>query len=187
MKFYELAGYFERIEQTSGRIAMTELLAEIFKSVDPGEARHVAYLLQGRVAPRFVEVEFGIGNKLLQAAIAAAFDVEPGEVREQLRDLGDHGLTAERFCQAEGAGLTVIEVFERLDALARTSGEGSVESKVTQLASLMRDAGPLENRYLVRIPLVRLRLGVGDPTIMDGMSFASRGRQVRAFGNRARL
>ena len=76
MKFYELAGYFERIEQTSGRIAMTELLAEIFKSVDPGEARHVAYLLQGRVAPRFVEVEFGIGNKLLQAAIAAAFDVE---------------------------------------------------------------------------------------------------------------
>ncbi|MCY3802339.1 MAG: ATP-dependent DNA ligase [Chloroflexi bacterium] len=172
MKFYELAGYFERIEQTSGRIAMTELLAEIFKSVDPGEARHVAYLLQGRVAPRFVEVEFGIGNKLLQAAIAAAFDVEPGEVREQLRDLGDHGLTAERFCQAEGAGLTVIEVFERLDALARTSGEGSVESKVTQLASLMRDAGPLENRYLVRIPLVRLRLGVGDPTIMDGMSFA---------------
>ena len=175
MKFQELAGYFERIEQTSGRIAMTELLAEIFKSVDPGEARHVAYLLQGRVAPRFVEVEFGIGNKLLQAAIAAAFEVEPGEVRKQLRDLGDHGLTAERFCQAEGAGLTVIEVFERLDALARTSGEGSVESKVTQLANLMRDAGPLENRYLVRIPLVRLRLGVGDPTIMDGMSFARAG------------
>ena len=69
----------------------------------------------------------------------------------------------------------MIEVFERLDALARTSGEGSVESKVSQLASLMRDAGPLENRYLVRIPLVRLRLGVGDPTIMDGMSFARAG------------
>ena len=87
MKFYELAGYFERIEETSGRIAMTELLAEIFKSVDPGEACRVAYLIQGRVAPRFVEVEFGIGNKLLQAAIASAFDVDPGEVRKQLRDL----------------------------------------------------------------------------------------------------
>ena len=172
MKFHELAAYFEQIEQISGRIAITELLAEIFKSVDPGEARSVAYLIQGRVASRFVEVEFGVGNKLLQAAIASAFDVEPEEVRKQLRDLGDHGLTAERFCQAEGVGLTVIEVFDRLDALARTAGEGSVESKVSQLASLMRDAGPLENRYLVRIPLERLRLGVGDPTIMDGMSFA---------------
>ena len=69
----------------------------------------------------------------------------------------------------------MLEVFDRLDALARTSGEGSVESKVTQLASLMRDAGPLENRYLVRIPRERLRLGVGDPTIMDGMSFAGVG------------
>ena len=172
MKFHELAAYFEQIEQISGRIAITELLAEIFKSVGPGEARRVAYLIQGRVAPRFVEVEFGVGNKLLQAAIASAFDVEREEVRKQLRDLGDHGLTAERFCQAEGVGLTVIQVFDRLDALARTAGEGSVESKVSQLASLMRDAGPLENRYLVRIPLERLRLGVGDPTIMDGMSFA---------------
>ena len=172
MKFHDLAVYFERIEQISGRIAITELLAEIFKSVDPSEARRVAYLIQGRVAPRFVEVEFGVGDKLLVSAIASAFEVELEEARGHVRALGDHGLAAEKLCGAADAGLTVTEVFDRLDALARTIGEGSVESKVAQLASLMRDSGPLENRYLVRIPLERLRLGVGDPTIMDGMSFA---------------
>ena len=172
MKFHDLAVYFERIEQISGRIAITELLAEIFKSVDPSEARRVAYLIQGRVAPRFVEVEFGVGDKLLVSAIASAFEVELEEAQGHVRALGDHGLAAEKLCGAEDAGLTVTEVFDRLDALARTAGEGSVDSKVAQLASLMRDFGPLENRYLVRIPLERLRLGVGDPTIMDGMSFA---------------
>ncbi len=172
MKFHDLAVYFERIEQISGRIAITELLAEIFKSVDPSEARRVAYLIQGRVAPRFVEVEFGVGDKLLVSAIASAFEVELEEARGHVRALGDHGLAAEKLCGAADAGLTVTEVFDRLDALARTAGEGSVDSKVAQLASLMRDSGPLENRYLVRIPLERLRLGVGDPTIMDGMSFA---------------
>ncbi len=172
MKFHDLAVYFERIEQISGRIAITELLAEIFKSVDPSEARRVAYLIQGRVAPRFVEVEFGVGDKLLVSAIASAFEVKLEEAQGHVRALGDHGLAAEKLCGAADAGLTVTEVFDRLDALARTAGEGSVESKVAQLASLMRDSGPLENRYLVRIPLERLRLGVGDPTIMDGMSFA---------------
>ena len=172
MKFHDLAVYFERIEQISGRIAITELLAEIFKSVDPSEARRVAYLIQGRVAPRFVEVEFGVGDKLLVSAIASAFEVKLEEAQGHVRELGDHGLAAEKLCGAADAGLTVTEVFDRLDALARTAGEGSVDSKVAQLASLMRDSGPLENRYLVRIPLERLRLGVGDPTIMDGMSFA---------------
>ncbi len=177
MKFHDLATYFERIEQTNGRIAITEVLAEMFKSVGPAEARHVAYLIQGRVAPTFVAVEFGIGEKLLVSAIASAFEVEPEETREQVRTLGDHGLAAEKLCNARGANLTVSEVFDRLDALARTAGEGSVESKVTQLSSLMREAGPLENRYLVRIPLERLRLGVGDPTIMDGLSFARVGNK----------
>ncbi len=186
MKFYDLATYFERIEQTSGRIAITELLAEIFKSVDPAEARRVAYLIQGRVAPTFVEVEFGIGEKLLVLAIVSAFDIEPEQASEQVRALGDHGLAAEKLWDAPGGSLTVSEVFDRLDALARTAGEGSVESKVSQLSSLMRDLGPLENRYLVRIPLERLRLGVGDPTIMDGLSFARVGdKSERAAIERA--
>ena len=186
MKFYDLATYFERIEQTSGRIAITELLAAIFKSVDPAEARRVAYLIQGRVAPTFVEVEFGIGEKLLVLAIVSAFDIEPEQASEQVRALGDHGLAAEKLWDAPGGSLTVSEVFDRLDALARTAGEGSVESKVSQLSSLMRELGPLENRYLVRIPLERLRLGVGDPTIMDGLSFARVGdKSERAAIERA--
>ena len=175
MKFRELAEAFRRIEETSGRIAITEILAGLFKGSEPSDARRIAYLIQGRVAPTFVPVEFGIGDRLLIVAIATAFDIDAEDVGEQVTSLGDHGLAAESLCRGEGNSLSVAEVFHRLDSLARTAGEGSVAGKVEQLASLMRAAGPLENRYLARIPLERLRLGVGDPTIMDGLSFAAVG------------
>ena len=56
-----------------------------------------------------------------------------------------------------------------------TEGEGSVAKKVSLLADLVRQVGKQEVRYLLRIPLGRLRLGVGDPTVMDALSFARTG------------
>jgi len=54
MTFLELAQSFDRIEATSGRLEMTEILAGLFRAAKPSEARMIAYLIQGRVAPTFV-------------------------------------------------------------------------------------------------------------------------------------
>ena len=57
-------------------------------------------------------------------------------------------------------------------AVATAEGEGSQGKKVQGFAALLRDLDKLSNRYLPRIPIGRLRLGVGDPTVMDALSFA---------------
>ena len=78
----------------------------------------------------------------------------------------------EELIERERGTLTVVQVFERLTDIALTEGEGSVAKKVSLLADLIRQVGKQEVRYLLRIPLGRLRLGVGDPTVMDALSFA---------------
>ena len=56
--------------------------------------------------------------------------------------------------------------------IAHTAGAGSVAQKTELLADLLRQASASEAKHLARIPLGRLRLGIGDPTVMDALSFA---------------
>ena len=229
MTIRELAEVFERIDGVSGRNAMIEILAELYARVTPEEAAQVTYLMQGRLVPKFVDLEFGMASRLLLRAIAQAFEVEQDEVESVFREAGDLGLAAEKLTPAEsitaapppsrcwgratggrpqrvprprqfGQGriwwhtsvgnpswwairhqalkqdwarnVSVGGVFARLREVAEAEGAESQERKVAGIADLLRDLDPRANRYLPRIPIGRLRLGIGDPTFMDALSFA---------------
>jgi DNA ligase-1 len=172
MKFSELAQVFERLDDVTARNEMIEILAEVYKTADPDEVAQVTYLMQGRLVPKFVDLEFGVADRLLVETLAQAFDREHKEVSEVFREIGDLGSAAERLTKHGGTDLTVGEVFERLREVARAEGAGSQERKVQGLAALLRDLDARSNRYLPRIPIGRLRLGVGDPTVMDALSVA---------------
>ena len=65
MKFNILAKYFEKIEETSSRLKITEYLSELFKNLSLEEIEKASYLLQGRVAPLFERKEFGMAEKMV--------------------------------------------------------------------------------------------------------------------------
>ena len=73
MRFSELVQYFRRLEGTSGRNALVEILAELFAKTPTEDVPPTAYLLQGRLAPFFEPVEIGLGNNYVADAIARAF------------------------------------------------------------------------------------------------------------------
>ena len=170
MRFQELAAYFDQIDRVSARNTMVEVLAELFKEVSDAEAGQVVYLIQGRVAPKFVDIEFGVADRLLIESMTVAFEVERDLVEGIFAETGDLGLTAERLTTGDGCGTSVSEVFARLREVAGAEGPGSQDRKVEGIAGLLRDLDPCSNRYFPRIPIGRLRLGVGDPTVMDALS-----------------
>ncbi len=189
MLFSKLAQYFEKLEQTSSRLALIDILAELFAEVNFNEIGHVAYLIQGRVAPFFEPLEIGMSEKLVAHSIARAYEAERAEVLKEYGKVGDLGIVAERHSgkrsasridsgqvlrsrgpQDQGARMTVNEVFETLRGIAKTSGEGTVEKKVSALAGLLKKMDDLSAKHLVRIPLGVSRLGVGDPTILDAFA-----------------
>ncbi len=172
LTFFELSACFAKLDATRSRTEMMELLAELFVKTRPDEMDKVIYLLQGRVAPLYAPIEFGMGEQLTAEAVAQATGLTVEETRRRFSEVGDYGSLAEEQIAIEQGNLTVAHVFERLTEIALTEGEGSVAKKVSLLADLIRQVGKQEVRYLLRIPLGRLRLGVGDPTFMDALSFA---------------
>jgi DNA ligase-1 len=156
---------------------LTSLLADLLRQVADDEIDEVAYLLQGRVAPLYEPVEFGLGERSIEKAIAQAFDVPQADVRARNAEQGDLGLVVEELSRAHGhaptdAGPDVREVFARFRAVADLSGAGSAERKVDGLAGLLAEVDPIAGKHLVRIPLGASRLGVGDVTILAAFTEA---------------
>lgn len=196
VQYAELAGFFERLEGTSGRLDMTRILVEMLERVPKTQMTATIRLLQGAVAPDWEGLEVGLAEKqILKAlAIASGASTKSEEVLEQLtalyKEKGDLGLAAEAVLGKAGArkqaslfgseALTVPAVFEALQAIARTGGTGSQDAKQRLLAKLLLDSTPIEARYLTRTVSGRLRLGVADMTFMDALASWHLGRGVRS-------
>jgi DNA ligase-1 len=110
------------------------------------------------------------------AAIAQAFSKPIDEVVKLFGQVGDLGLVAATL-SAHGSSdaLPVSEVHARLMEIAVAAGAGSVEKKRSLFAALLKQVDPASAKHLVRIALGRLRLGIGDPTVLDALSFARKG------------
>lgn len=168
----------QKLEKTASRNQMTEILAELFRKAQGKEIGKICYLLQGRVAPLYEAIEFGLAEKLIMRAIASACGVEPAVVTREFKKVGDLGSTVQSLKtakyqsnKAENKKVNVMHVFKTLTLLANTAGEGSQEQKVQLLADLIRELDPLSARYIVRIPLDKLRLGFSEMTILDALSW----------------
>src|SRR2546421_256703 len=86
----------------------------------------------------------------------------------------------------ESTPLTVAKVYDNLDAIARESGEGSQDRKIRLLSDLLSNATPREAKYIVRMVVGKMRLGVADMTIIDALATtfatkADRDRVERAY------
>ncbi len=179
MKFSEFAHHLEQIERVSSRLEITRLLAELLKQLHPDEIAEGLYLMQGRVAPQFVALEFGMAEKMVSKSAQSAMNIEKKYFETELKKLGDIGQVVENFkkqyASFDQEDLDVSSVFAQLAQLATESGKASQERKGNILAQLIRQLDPLSCRFLVRIPLGALRIGFSDMTVLDALSWMLQG------------
>ncbi|HEU5170005.1 MAG TPA: ATP-dependent DNA ligase [Gemmatimonadales bacterium] len=179
MRFQTLAETFARLEETSSRLRIIELLADLFRRLRPTEIEPAVYLLLGQLRPPYEGVEAGVGEKLLTAALAAAYGVSEATVVRRFKRAGDLGLVAEALAPAAPRRrLSLRQAYQGLLDVAGATGAGSLGRKTALLAAALSRVGPLEAKFLVRAAQGRLRLGVGDQTILEAGALA-------ALGNRA--
>ena len=176
MEFASLSQYFEKLEKTSSRLALIAILSELFQLIESSaEIAKVCYLVQGRVAPFFEALEIGLAEKTVARSIAIAYRITPEHVLALYAALGDMGLVAEQVNQEAGitpAVLSIDDVFGGLQTIAQTSGKGTVEKRIALLTDLLRQVDSLSAKYLVRIAVGNLRLGIGDSTMLDALATA---------------
>ena len=184
MTFSELTTYFEKLEETSSRLALIDIISELFKKTDKTTIDKVMYLAQGRVAPFYKPVEIGMADKMVAQSIGEAFGLTKEEVLAEYAQKGDLGLVAFELSEkkrqkGKKEELSVITVFHELTKIAETGGVGSVEKKITALKELLEHMDAVSAKHLVRVPLGKTRLGIGDPTILDGLAIAILGDRTQ--------
>jgi DNA ligase-1 len=213
MPFSVLAETFEKLERVTARTQMLLYLVELFKKTPPDVIDKVVYFLQGKLWPDWKGLpELGVGEKMLIKAASIALHVSEKQLEQLAKRLGDIGKAIEyvkrekeksqkavgllAFMKKPAGGestLTVEKVYDTLARIALVQGEGSRDIKLKLLAGLIAEASPREAKYIARFVEGRLRLGVGDATIMEALavvyagSAAMRSIVERAYNLRADL
>lgn len=188
MPLKPLAEVIDRLELITARTQMVALLVNLFKTTPPDIIDKVVYLVQGTLWPDWKGMpELGVGEKLLIKSISIATGVSESEVERLSKELGDLGKAVERLKQAVSrqpattlfafsqkitGELTVLNVYNTLARVATVQGEGSKDLKIRLTAGLIRDASAKEAKFIVRFIQGKLRVGIGDATIMDALASA---------------
>ncbi len=183
MEFSTLSEIFQRMEKTSKRIELTDILVELLKKTPKEILPNVVYLLQGIIRPNFEGVELGIAEKLAIHAISKSSGLSIKKIEDDYREGGDLGLTASNILKLKTQTtftvekITVERVYDTLFKIAKLEGKGSQDLKMKYISSMLNDATPTEAKFVMKILLGTLRLGVAENTVMDALAIAFTGKK----------
>ncbi|MEO6729135.1 MAG: ATP-dependent DNA ligase [Candidatus Dojkabacteria bacterium] len=203
MKFQQFAEFLNDVEKVNGRNEITIKLAEFLKLTAPEEAKHLMYFLLGRLAPKFVPLEFNFSDKMVLKALSQSYSEDS---KKSLGQLGDIGLVVfklkseskeviqDKLMTDENGTIkleSVMDIFDALEKLANIEGKGSQEAKVELYKAIISRVDALSAKYISRIIVGDLRIGFSEKTILDAFSWYVTGdKSLRsdidlAFGARA--
>jgi DNA ligase-1 len=183
MRYQIVAEAYRDLEAATARLELIDRLAALIAETPKTLLPTVTLLCQGEIAPDFAGVELGLAERMAARAVAEAAGVTAEQALASAKEVGDLGLAAEALLAAlapRPATLEVEVVFGTLHQIAQAEGTGSQARKLAPFVGLLREATPLEARYLVRIVTGSLRLGIGTATILDALA------EVHAGGRKAR-
>ena len=200
MEFAAFAARAEELAAEPGDIGTTLAVADLLAAAGSGENASgasdatvptdgddlatVTRFLLGRVFPAHDTRTLDIGPALCREAIARAAgpNVTAADVEDRLASAGEIGAVAagfdfggQRGLAAFGRGrdaLTVAELDAALRELAAASGDGSESRKLDALFGLFNRCEPAEAKFLARLVLGEMRIGVGEGTVRDAVAEA---------------
>jgi len=183
MEFSIIAKLFEKMEKTSSRIELTNILVELLKKTPEKIIPNVVYLLQGIIRPNFEGVELGVAEKLAIRSISKSSGLPIKKIEDDYRNCGNLGLTASNILKLKtqttftAEKITIERVYETLFKIANLEGKGSQDLKMKYISSLLNDATPLEAKFVLNILLGTLRLGIAENTVMDALAIGFTGKK----------
>ncbi|MDR2719784.1 MAG: ATP-dependent DNA ligase [Nitrososphaerota archaeon] len=178
MDYAVIADAYGKIEATTKRLEMTDILVDLLKNTPKEDVAKIVYLTQGKLYPDFMGIEIGIAEKLAIKALVRASGRKESEILSDLQKTGDLGEAAEIQLAKKKQStffsktLTVEHVYETFDKMAKTMGSGAVDMKLAVFAGLLSDASPKEAKYLIRTVTGNLRLGIADMTVLEALAIA---------------
>lgn len=178
MQFLEFARICERLEGIPGRLDMIEEVAAVLPRLGDDELPVFVRFVMGRVFPDWSTNKLGVGPNLLYDAVAYVVGTKRETVREAINATGDAGLAVEDLLARKEQTsffvqeLDLVDVYREFGRMAAAGGQRSQREKLRVAQGLFGNARPLEGRYLTRLMLEELRIGMGEGNVRDAVARA---------------
>lgn len=184
MEFSKLVGIFEELEKVSSGNKIREILSGFLKKTSKKEIDYIAYLIIGKIDAGYKKTDMGLAGKMIVRALAKASGKDIDKIKKLSMSTGDLGLVAEKIISRNG-NLSVKDVIEKLRKISVTSGKGSQGKKIELLSGILKKASAKEAKYIIRLALGKMRLGVATASILDSLAIASKGKKDKIELERA--
>lgn len=178
MLFQNFAQTCGQLEKTSGRLDMIEIISQTLPGLTDEELPVFVRFVMGRIFPDWSSRKLGIGPNLLYEAAGYVAGVKKEQVIDKITATGDVGKAVEELLAEKSQttffheDLELVQVYNELIAIADTEGKKSQREKGLAVRRLLANARPIEGRYLARIMLEELRIGVGEGSVREAVAKA---------------
>ena len=183
MKFSIISDALQQMEATTKRLELTDILVKLIQEIPEDVIAKAIYLIQGKLRPNFEGVELGIAEKLVMRAMSKSSGIPLKKIEDDYNKGGDLGQTAENILQQKiqttfaSEVITLEKVYDTLFKISKLEGKGSQEMKMKYVSSMLNDATPQESKFILKILLGTLRLGIAENTVMDALAIAFTGKK----------
>lgn len=177
MDFAAVAQTLQKLEETSSRLELTDIVTELLTN-SGRDLKIVTLFVQGKIFPPWEERDLGIAQKSMIKAISTATGMPAKKVEDKIAELGDTGLAAEKLFEKKiqttlsSKTMSLKEIYKHLDKLTHMEGKGSQERKNKYVVELLNSVSANEVKYLVRLLLGEMRIGVGEGIVRDAIAKA---------------
>lgn len=178
MLFKEFAEFCESIEGISSTLELIARISNFIKDLEDLDLYNVVLFIMGKIYPPWEERELGVGIGLLYEVLENVSGVKREKIEDMIRELGDLGLVSEKIIAGrvmltlEAEELSIRRVREIFDEVSSLVGEGSRKRKILLLTGLYGNSSPIEAKYLTRLIMNEMRLGVGEGIVRDAIAKA---------------
>jgi DNA ligase-1 len=179
MLFIEFSRICEHIEGVPGRLDMIDYMSSFLPGLSDEELPVFVRFIMGKIFPDWSPLKIGIGPNLLYEAVAYVAGKKKESVIDRINTEGDVGLAVEQLLATKEQmsffvnQLDLVEVYRDFEYIAAVEGTRSQREKLKVIRKLFANAQPLEGRYLARLMLGELRIGMGEGSVRDAVARAS--------------
>jgi DNA ligase-1 len=179
--FKALAELCEKLEATTKRLIMIDLVAKFLKNLEDQEVEPAVSMILGRPFPKWSQQTLEVSWATLSEIIKHITGVEWKVFMDAFSKTGDIGSATKIVFEKSGVKrqttlfertLTIMEVRRSLEAIAETVGSGSRERKERIIEALLSLASPIEAKYLIKIFIGEMRMGFHEGLMEQAISKA---------------
>ena len=166
-----LAETCERIAATTKKGEKIAILGEYLRSRELADAMTSALFLSGRAFPAFEERTLQVGGALLWKLVSELADASEVGLRAAYRKYGDLGSAAGELLAGSRAtgGVVLADVRGAFDEVASTR---TAPAKSALLKSLLERSSPLAAKYILKIIIGELRIGLKESLVEEAIAKA---------------